>query len=81
MKTFEERLTRLEELADKLQDGKIPLEEAISLFEEGMKIARQLEKELSKIERRIQILTNEPEKADEEPEFELFPELNEKQEE
>ncbi|RKX84719.1 MAG: exodeoxyribonuclease VII small subunit, partial [Spirochaetes bacterium] len=35
MKTFEERLSRLEELADKLQEGKIPLEEAISLFEEG----------------------------------------------
>ena len=76
MKTFEEKLARLEELADKLRDGQLPLEEAIALFEEGTKIAGQLEKELSKVERKIQILTNEPEKTGEEPRLELFPELN-----
>jgi exodeoxyribonuclease VII small subunit len=78
MKSFEDRLTRLEELSDKLREGKIPLEEAVSIFEEGMTLARELEKELAKIERKVEILVNEPEKKSaasggQEPVLELFP--------
>jgi exodeoxyribonuclease VII small subunit len=82
MKSFEERLARLEKLSEKLRDGKIPLEEAVSIFEEGMKLAKELEKELAKIERKVEILVNEPEKTggkDEEPVLELFPELEEEE--
>jgi exodeoxyribonuclease VII small subunit len=78
MKSFEDRLSRLETLSEKLRSGNLPLEEAVSLFEEGMRLARELEKELSKIERKVEILINEPEKrgADTvEPELKLFPEL------
>ena len=39
-----------------LREGKIPLEEAVSIFEEGMKLAKELEKELAKIERKVEIL-------------------------
>ena len=79
MKSFEERLNRLESLSEKLREGKIPLEEAVSIFEEGMKLAKDLEKELAKIERKVEILVNEPEKKggagnDAEPVLELFPE-------
>ncbi|MGD0727065.1 MAG: exodeoxyribonuclease VII small subunit [Spirochaetia bacterium] len=74
---FEERLERLEELAEKLREGKIPLDEAVLLFEEGMKLSRSLEKDLSRVERRVEILTREPESAQEEPGLELFPELSE----
>ena len=79
MKSFEDRLNRLESLSEKLREGKIPLEEAVSIFEEGMKLARDLEKELAKIERKVEILVNEPEKKggaaqDSEPVLELFPE-------
>lgn len=83
MKSFEERLQRLETLSEKLKEGKIPLEEAVSVFEEGMKLARELEKELGRIERKVEILVNEPEKkkgekdAGEEPDLQLFPELDE----
>jgi exodeoxyribonuclease VII small subunit len=76
-KTFEERLQRLEKIAEKLREGKISLEEAVSLFEEGMKLARSLEKDLSRVERKVEILTREPEEEDEEPGLELFPELSE----
>ena len=62
MKSFEDRLNRLESLSEKLREGKIPLEEAVSIFEEGMKLARDLEKELAKIERKVEVLVNEPEK-------------------
>jgi exodeoxyribonuclease VII small subunit len=80
MKSFEERLNRLESLSEKLREGKIPLEEAVSIFEEGMKLAKDLEKELAKIERKVEILVNEPEKKDggggasDAPVLELFPE-------
>lgn len=73
-KSFEERLARLEQVAARLKDGKIPLEEAIALFEEGSKLAKTLEKELSRVERKVQQLSGE--NADTgEPAFELFPEL------
>jgi len=74
---FEERLERLEELAEKLREGNIPLDDAVALFEEGMRLSKALEKELSRVERRVEILTREPESAQEEPGLELFPELAE----
>jgi exodeoxyribonuclease VII small subunit len=84
MKSFEERLNRLESLSEKLREGKIPLEEAVSIFEEGMKLAKDLEKELAKIERKVEILVNEPAKKSagggEEPVLELFPEEEESEE-
>jgi len=80
-KSFEERLDRLEKLAEKLREGKIPLEEAVALFEEGMKLARSLEKDLSRVERRVEILTREPQGTEEEPGLELFPELSEEDKE
>ncbi|MFW6344504.1 MAG: exodeoxyribonuclease VII small subunit [Sediminispirochaetaceae bacterium] len=77
MKKFEERLSELESLNEKMKEGEIPLDEAVSLFERGIKLAKGLEKDLSKIERRIEILVNEPEKPEtEEPNLELFTEAD-----
>jgi exodeoxyribonuclease VII small subunit len=76
MAKFEERLSRLEELSEKIKDGNLGLEEAVSLFEEGIKLAKSLEKDLSKVERKIEILINQPEKDKEEPVLELFPDLD-----
>ena len=73
---FEKRLRRLEEISSSLKDGDLPLEEALKKFEEGVRLAKALEKELSRIERRIEILVNNPEADEEKPEMELFPELN-----
>jgi exodeoxyribonuclease VII small subunit len=76
VKNFEDRLTRLESLNEKMKEGNVPLDEAVSLFEEGIKLARGLEKELSKIERKIEILVNEPEKEQgDEPNLELFSDM------
>lgn len=77
MKSFEQRLERLEELVAQIRDGEISLDEAVSAFEEGMKLAKSLEKDLSRVERRIEILVNEPDSPDEKPTLELFPELEE----
>jgi exodeoxyribonuclease VII small subunit len=76
-KTFEERLERLEELGDEIRKNDIPLDEAIKAFEEGIKLARALEKDLEKVESRVEILMNgadsdEDEETDEEAELGLF---------
>jgi exodeoxyribonuclease VII small subunit len=75
MKSFEERLSRLESLSEKIKEGDLPLEEAVSLFEEGIGLARGLENELSRIERKVEILVNKPGDPADEPKTELFPEL------
>jgi exodeoxyribonuclease VII small subunit len=72
-KNFEERLERLEALGGKIRRSDIPLDDALAAFEEGIKLARALEKDLSKIESRIEILMNGPEaKADDKVELDLF---------
>lgn len=70
--SFEERLHELEVLAERLKDGDVPLAEAVDLFECGMKLARDLGAELAKIERRIEIMINEPELEGGEPQLEPF---------
>jgi exodeoxyribonuclease VII small subunit len=75
MKNFEERLGHLEILGEKIRKPEIPLDEALKAFEEGIKLARSLEKDLEKVESRIEVLMNAPEaKADEAPELGLFDE-------
>ena len=75
MKNFEERLNRLEEINTAIKSGG-NLDESLKLFEEGVKLAKGLEKDLVKVERKIEILVNEPVKGGpEEPNLELFPEL------
>jgi exodeoxyribonuclease VII small subunit len=76
MKNFEERLTALEEIAEKMREGNIPLDEAVSLFEKGITLARGLEKDLARIEKKIEILAREPETPDDEPSLELFPDMS-----
>ena len=76
-KTFEERLERLEELGDEIRKNDIPLDDAIKAFEEGIKLARALEKDLEKIESRIEMLMNGTEipieaGSGEKPEMGLF---------
>jgi exodeoxyribonuclease VII small subunit len=80
-KSFEERLERLEELGDEIRKTDIPLDDAIKAFEEGIMLARTLEKDLEKIESRIEILMNGTEASEnsaddsgEKPELGLFDE-------
>ena len=73
MKNFEQRLERLELLGEQIRKTDIPLDEALKAFEEGIKLARTLEKDLEKIDSRIEILINSAQApADESPELELF---------
>ncbi len=72
MKNFETRLERLEEISDSIRSQDTQLEDAVKLFEEGIKLAKGLEKDIDKIEAKIQILMNAPESKTEKPELDLF---------
>jgi exodeoxyribonuclease VII small subunit len=72
MKNFEERLKRLEELAERIKDQDLALEEAVSVFEEGVKLSKGLERDLEKIEGKVELLLNQPASSEEKPELELF---------
>lgn len=74
MNTFEENLQKLEKLTSDIKRSDISLEDALKDFEEGIKLAAGMEKELDKIEGKIQILMNEPAPMAKEnpPQFELF---------
>ncbi|HCO48675.1 MAG TPA: exodeoxyribonuclease VII small subunit, partial [Spirochaetaceae bacterium] len=61
MKDFEARLDRLEFLAERIKDQDLPLEEAIKVFEEGIKLSKGLKKELEKIQGKVEMLVSSPE--------------------
>ena len=77
MKNFEERLERLEQITSRLKSNETPLTEALAQFEEGVKLARSLEKDLEKMEKKVEILLSGQESPTEEgePNFELFSDL------
>ncbi len=76
MNTFEENLKRLEELTNDIKRSDISLEDALKDFEEGIKLAGGMEKQLDEIEGKVQILMNEPNPLDKnnQPEFDAFSE-------
>lgn len=58
-KTFEEALTRLEEVVKLLEDGQLPLEKALTLFGEGVELANICNSLLSQAEQRINMLVSD----------------------
>jgi len=56
-RSFEDDLKRLEEIVEKLESG-VMIEEALVLYEEGMKLSSKLEVKLSDIERRVYEVKN-----------------------
>ena len=55
-KTFEASLAELELIVGRLEDGDMPLEESLALFEKGITLSRDCRTRLTNAERRIEIL-------------------------
>lgn len=77
MTNFEEKLEKLEKLSENIKQSDISLEDALKNFEEGIKLAKTLEKELDIMEGKIQILMNGEETKDGKVELGLFDETTE----
>ncbi|MBB5339633.1 exodeoxyribonuclease VII small subunit [Tunturiibacter gelidoferens] len=56
MANFEEQLTALETVVEKLERGDLSLDESVHLFEEGLKLSNACKKELEAAEGKIQVL-------------------------
>jgi len=56
MAQFEEKLTALEAVVERLERGELTLEDSVRLFEEGVLLSNACKVELEKAEGRIQIL-------------------------
>ena len=53
---FEDALEKLEKIVSKLEEGDIPLEESLKLFEEGIRLSRFCNQKLDEAEKRVEIL-------------------------
>jgi exodeoxyribonuclease VII small subunit len=53
---FERSLARLEELVKRLENANLSLDDAMKLFEEGVQLSRECQKQLEQAEGRVEIL-------------------------
>lgn len=53
---FEKSLARLEEVVRRLESPQLSLDEAMKLFEEGVSLSRECQKQLEEAEGRVEIL-------------------------
>jgi exodeoxyribonuclease VII small subunit len=54
--SFEESLTKLEEIVAKLERGDLPLEDSVKLFEEGTRLSVECRKQLDEAEGKVEML-------------------------
>ena len=57
--TFEKAMDRLEEIVSLLESGDSPLDESLSLFEEGVKLVKLCNSQLEKAESSVKMLINQ----------------------
>jgi exodeoxyribonuclease VII small subunit len=54
--SFEEAIKRLEEIVQRLEKGELPLEESLTLYEEGIRLSRLCHTKLEEAEGKIEML-------------------------
>jgi exodeoxyribonuclease VII small subunit len=66
-KSFEDRLQDVQEIISRIEEGKLPLEDSVKQFEEGMKTLSALDEELKDMNRRLTVLEDGKEQELETP--------------
>lgn len=59
--TFEQALAELEEIIKKLEDGRLPLEDAVKAFEKGSELKKICEEKLKNAQLKIEMLSEKTE--------------------
>lgn len=54
---FEEAFKKLEKIVTKMEGGDLPLEEALRLFEEGMRLYTVCSQRLTEVQKKVELLT------------------------
>ncbi|MFX3622599.1 MAG: exodeoxyribonuclease VII small subunit [Ectobacillus sp.] len=57
--SFEEAILQLEQIVGKLEQGDVPLEEAISFFKEGMELSKLCDEKLKNVEEQMTMILGE----------------------
>lgn len=57
--SFEAAMEQLESIVSRLESGDVPLEQAIELFQQGMKLSHLCSGKLDQVERKIEMLVEE----------------------
>lgn len=57
--SFEEAMEKLEEVVEKLEQGDVPLEKAISMFQEGMSLSKLCHDKLKNVEKSMDRILHE----------------------
>ncbi|AUZ27033.1 exodeoxyribonuclease VII small subunit [Bacillus subtilis] len=57
--TFEEAMKGLEGIVSKLEEGDVPLEQAINYFQEGMALSKMCHEKLQKVEKQMDFILKE----------------------
>jgi exodeoxyribonuclease VII small subunit len=57
--SFEEAVTKLEKIVEKLEEGDVPLEKAIEYYQQGMKLSKFCNDKLTKVEKQMEQILNE----------------------
>jgi exodeoxyribonuclease VII small subunit len=50
---FEVKLKRLEEIVHKMEEGELPLEKSLEMFEEGIRLSRECQSQLTDAEQKV----------------------------
>jgi exodeoxyribonuclease VII small subunit len=58
---FSEKLENLDEILRQLEEGNLPLDEALAVFERGIALVREARDFLEKAEQKVTLLTQEGE--------------------
>lgn len=54
---FEDSFKKLERIVTKMEDGNLPLEESLKLFEEGMRLHAYCAGKLNEVQKKVELLT------------------------
>ncbi len=58
--TFEEKIAQLDALVRQMEEGGMTLDETLSHYEKGVKLAAELKKELAAAQEKLTVLGEEP---------------------
>jgi exodeoxyribonuclease VII small subunit len=62
--SFETKLKRIEDIVKNMESGDVSLDQSLKLFEEGIKLSRECQSELTAAEQKVQLLVKvEPDGA------------------
>lgn len=59
--TLEENLKQLEGMIEKLEDKEIGLEESFALYEQGMKLLKQCNDQIDRVEKKVMVMNQDGE--------------------